>query len=62
MTLLGSRNASADDFETVVQAIRDGLVPTDALHTHSAPLADLPAVFPTWLDPSAGVIKAIVSC
>lgn len=62
MTLMGSRNASADDFETVVQAMRDGLVPTAALHTHSAALADLPATFPTWLDPSAGVIKAIVSC
>jgi 2-desacetyl-2-hydroxyethyl bacteriochlorophyllide A dehydrogenase len=62
MTLMGSRNATAEDFETVVQAMRAGLVPTDALYTHSAALADLPATFPTWLEPSAGVIKAIVSC
>jgi 2-desacetyl-2-hydroxyethyl bacteriochlorophyllide A dehydrogenase len=61
MTLMGSRNATAEDFETVVQAMRDGLVPTAALHTHSAPLIDLPATFPDWLDPSAGVIKAIVA-
>jgi len=61
MTLMGSRNATAEDFETVVQAMRDGLVPTAALHTHSTALADLPETFPTWLDPSSGVIKAIVA-
>jgi 2-desacetyl-2-hydroxyethyl bacteriochlorophyllide A dehydrogenase len=62
MTLMGSRNATAEDFATVVEAMRAGLVPTQALHTHSASLAELPETFPGWLDPSAGVIKAIVSC
>ena len=62
MTLMGSRNATVEDFETVVQAMRDGLVPSEALHTHSADLADLPKVLPGWMEPSAGVIKAIVSC
>lgn len=62
MTLMGSRNATAEDFATVVDAMRAGLVPTGALHTHSVSLADLPEAFPGWLDPSAGVIKAIVSC
>lgn len=61
MTLMGSRNATAEDFETVVQAMRDGLVPSTALHTHSAALVDVPETFPAWLDPSAGVIKAIVA-
>ncbi|MEO5773598.1 MAG: zinc-binding alcohol dehydrogenase family protein [Sphingomicrobium sp.] len=61
-TLMGSRNATAEDFEFVAQAMRDGLVPTDALHTHSARLSELPEAFPGWLEPSAGVIKAIVSC
>jgi threonine dehydrogenase-like Zn-dependent dehydrogenase len=62
MTLMGSRNATAEDFDAVLQAMRQGLVPTAALHTHSAHLAELPNVFPGWLEPSAGVIKAIVSC
>ena len=62
MTLMGSRNATAEDFAAVVDAMRAGLVPTDALHTHSSTLAELPEAFPGWLDPSAGVIKAIVSC
>lgn len=61
MTLMGSRNATAEDFETVVQAMRAGLVPTAALHTHGAKLTDLPETFPAWLLPSAGVIKAIVT-
>ena len=62
MTLMGSRNATAEDFATVVEAMRAGLVPTQALHTHSSSLAELPEAFPGWLDPAAGVIKAIVSC
>lgn len=62
MTLMGSRNATAEDFELVAQAMRDGLVPTDALHTHSVDLVNLPETFPGWMNPSAGVIKAIVEC
>lgn len=62
MTLMGSRNATAEDFAAVVDAMRSGLVPTHALHTHSASLSELPKVFPDWLEPSSGVIKAIVAC
>ena len=60
-TLLGSRNATRADFAAVIAAIRSGLVPTAALHTHSAPMADLPARMAEWMDPSSGVIKAIVT-
>lgn len=60
MTLLGSRNATIEDFEAVIAAIRDGKVPIEAMHTHSAPLADLPQAFVGWMAPDAGVIKAIV--
>lgn len=60
MTLLGSRNATIADFEAVIAAIREGRVPVDAMHTHSAPLADLPQAFIGWMAPDAGVIKAIV--
>lgn len=60
-TLLGSRNATAEDFETVVAAMREGHVP-DGLNTHRMALADVPEKFPTLLDPGAGVVKAIVEC
>ncbi|SDA30143.1 zinc-binding alcohol dehydrogenase family protein [Sphingomonas sp. NFR15] len=59
-TLLGSRNATLDDFAAVIALIREGRVPTAAMHTHSAPLADLPGVIERWMAPDAGVIKAIV--
>lgn len=60
-TLLASRNATAEDFDTVLQAMRAGRVPT-GLDTHRIALADLPARFPSLLDPAAGVVKAIVEC
>jgi 2-desacetyl-2-hydroxyethyl bacteriochlorophyllide A dehydrogenase len=61
-TLLASRNATPDDFETVLAAMRAGLIPTAALNTHTLKLGDLPGEFPKLLDPSAGVIKALVEC
>lgn len=60
MTLMGSRNATITDFEAVIDAIRAGTIPVDAMHTHSAPLAELPDAIGGWMDPAAGVIKAIV--
>jgi threonine dehydrogenase-like Zn-dependent dehydrogenase len=60
-TLLGSRNATDEDFDTVRQAMRDGHIPA-GLNTHRIALADLPEHFPALLDPAAGVVKAIVEC
>lgn len=59
-TLLGSRNAGPQDFEDVLTAMRAGLVPSGALNTHRARLLDLPSTFESWMEPGAGVIKAIV--
>ena len=61
-TLLSSRNATTEDFETVMKAMREGLVPDTALATHRLALADVPAGFSRLLDPAEGVIKAIVEC
>jgi len=61
-TLLGSRNATPEDFDAVVAAMRAGQVPTKALNTHAATLSELPQALPGWMEPSAGVIKAIVTC
>lgn len=61
-TLLASRNATTEDFETVLAAMRAGQVPTAALATHRMTLADVPARFARLLDPAEGVIKAIVEC
>jgi 2-desacetyl-2-hydroxyethyl bacteriochlorophyllide A dehydrogenase len=61
-TLLSSRNATDEDFRTVLDAMRAGRVPDAALATHRMRLADVPADFAGLLDPAAGVIKAIVEC
>jgi 2-desacetyl-2-hydroxyethyl bacteriochlorophyllide A dehydrogenase len=61
-TLLGSRNATTEDFETVMRAMRDGLVPDAALATHRMTLAEVPTGFVKLLDPTQGVIKAIIEC
>ena len=60
LTLLASRNALPADFETVVDAMRAGHVPTGALNTHRVAFNDLPARMPSLVDPASGVIKALV--
>ncbi|HEX6706213.1 MAG TPA: zinc-binding alcohol dehydrogenase family protein [Albitalea sp.] len=61
-TLIASRNATLEDFETVLAAMRAGHVPTAALNTHRLPLARVPAEFERLLDPAQHVVKAIVEC
>jgi len=58
-TLLGSRNATPEDFERVLEALRAGRVP-EALITHRMTLAEVPANFASLTDPRAGVIKGMV--
>ncbi|MCB2003333.1 MAG: zinc-binding dehydrogenase, partial [Rhodoferax sp.] len=61
-TLLASRNATTEDFETVLEAMRNGRIPDQALNTHKLSLADTPTGFKDLLDPARGVLKAIVEC
>ena len=61
-TLLSSRNATDEDFETVMKAMQEGKVPDAALATHRLALAEVPGSFHRLLDPAEGVIKAIVEC
>jgi len=60
MTLLGSRNATAQDFERVVEAIRDGSAPVDRLITHRTDLRGAATDIPRWAMDKAGLIKALV--
>jgi 2-desacetyl-2-hydroxyethyl bacteriochlorophyllide A dehydrogenase len=61
-TLIASRNATTEDFRTVMAAMRAGQIPDRALATHRLALADVPTGFARLLDPQQGVIKAIVEC
>ncbi|QJD80729.1 zinc-binding alcohol dehydrogenase family protein [Spirosoma rhododendri] len=60
-TLMSSRNATRADFEQVMNALKTGAVDADAFITHRVDFDEVAATFTGWLDPSAGVIKAMVS-
>lgn len=61
MTLLGSRNATSQDFERVIAAIRDGLVPLDRIITHRTTLAGAVTDLPLWATTKTGLIKALIA-
>lgn len=60
MTLLASRNAHPKDFTRIIKLIEDGKIDTQPWITHQAKFDDMIEVFPSWLKPESGVIKAIV--
>ncbi|MCX5518004.1 zinc-binding alcohol dehydrogenase family protein [Kaistia defluvii] len=61
MMLIGSRNATKADFDHVVASIKAGLVPLDALATHSTTLDRLTTDMPVWSHDKRGLIKAIIA-
>ncbi len=61
LSVLSSRNATREDFEHVIESLRAGKIDVEAFVTHRADLADLPEWFDRWLDPAAGVMKAMAS-
>lgn len=61
LTLMGSRNATREDFDCVVSLMESGAINADAMITHRAPLADVPLKMPQWCDPANQVIKAMIS-
>ena len=60
-TLMGSRNATVEEFRYVEQSLRDGLIPDQALNTHRIPLNEVASRFSTLLDPQQGVSRPLSS-
>jgi 2-desacetyl-2-hydroxyethyl bacteriochlorophyllide A dehydrogenase len=60
MTLFGSRNATSEDFERVMAAMRDRVVPIDRLITHRTSLADALHKIPLWATQKTGLVKALI--
>lgn len=61
LTLMASRNALSRDFPRIIQLIEEGKIDTRPWITHHAPMLEVPSVFPTWLRPETGVIKAVIT-
>jgi alcohol dehydrogenase len=61
MTFLASRNALSPDFARIIQLIEDQKIDTRPWITHRSAFNELIAEFPNWLNPEAGVIKAMVA-
>ena len=60
MRLIGSRNALAADFQTVMAALRSGAVSEQALVSAVLPLSDLPRRIAELAADRGGIIKAVV--
>ena len=60
LTLLASRNALSRDFTRIIGLIESGRIDTRPWITHRIPFADTIRAFPGFLEPTSGVIKAVV--
>lgn len=60
LTLLASRNALPPDFTRIIKLIEDGRIDTRPWITHHGSLNEIANLFPSWIKPETGVIKAIV--
>ncbi|WP_145409564.1 zinc-binding alcohol dehydrogenase family protein [Paenibacillus xylanexedens] len=60
MSIMGSRNATREDFEQVMQVLRAKKLDLDTYLTHRTPFDLLPSAIEQWLLPESRVVKAIV--
>lgn len=60
MTLIGSRNATREDFDHVVASIRGGQVPVERLITHRTTMDGMVGDLPRWATEKSGLVKAMV--
>ncbi len=60
LTLLGSRNAIAADFEKVISAIKSGAARSDDWITHRTTLQGAIKDLPVWAANKAGLVKAVI--
>jgi 2-desacetyl-2-hydroxyethyl bacteriochlorophyllide A dehydrogenase len=61
LDLLASRNATKEDFDFVIQSIKDGYIDANNFITHRSHFDNLIDEFEKWLDPNSLVIKAMVN-
>jgi len=60
LTILASRNSTANDFTRIIDLIERGHIDTTPWITHRSTLTEAPESFPVWRDPSSRTIKAMI--
>ena len=60
LSILASRNATAEDFDHVVASLQNGSASLDGWITHRASPEQLLTDFASWTKPETGVIKAML--
>lgn len=60
LTLMGSRNATSEDFARVIAAIGAGQAPSNKWITHRTSLAGAVRDLPRWASQKSGLIKAVI--
>ena len=61
MMLIGSRNATREDFSHVAACLASGQIPLAALITHRTTLSDAARDLPVWAHQKLGLIKAVIA-
>jgi hypothetical protein len=61
LTLMASRNATEQDFNFVIHALETRSIDIGSWVTHRASPEQMVREFPSWLEPSSGVIKAMLT-
>lgn len=60
LTLMGSRNATSEDFAWAIKMLEAGKINLTPWITHRASPEEIATEFPRWLEPESGVIKAML--
>lgn len=59
-TMMSSRNATREDFRTVMNALSTGAADASTFITHRASIDEVTTQFDSWTKPETGVIKAMI--
>lgn len=60
LTIMGSRNATKEDCQHVLDVLRAGGIDVNSYVTHQVPFNEMIEHFDSWLDPANKVIKAMI--
>lgn len=60
LTVLATRNSLPENFERIIRLLEQGRIDTAPWITHHAGYDEFVEQFPGWLDPQAGVVKAML--